>query len=159
MLKKFIGVSSLVMTLAIGVPMLAQAVTMNPGTPNTTATDKAAAKAALTATQITCVGTAVAARESTLDTAIATETKAISDAYTARASALATAYSLTTATDVKAGVKTAWSDFKTSVKTARTSWQKSRQDAWKAFKTARTACKAPASISDSGNAGSEVSGN
>lgn len=107
---------------------------------------------------IACVGTAVGVREQAIDAAMTAHTASVNAAYSARATALASAYSLTTTASVRAAVKTAWSDFRTSMKSAKTAWQSARTSAWATFRTSAKACKAPASVSDAGNASSEASG-
>jgi hypothetical protein len=137
MFRKIIGVSVIVVVLAMALPALAQN----------------------TSVKITCVETAVATREAALDAAITAQTSALNAAYTVRARELAGAYSnITTAKAVQAGTKVSWADFSKSVKSAAAAWRTSRNAAWSAFRTAAKACKAPAGVSDSANSGSEVSG-
>lgn len=92
MFKKTIAISSVVIGLALVVTVFAQ-------TGNTTATTATDA----TVTKIACVGTAVVAREASLDAGMTAYTGAVNGAYSARATALASAYSQTTASAVKAG--------------------------------------------------------
>ncbi len=112
-----------------------------------------------TTTKIACVGAAVNARETALSTAASAQAQAMTAAYGARATALQAAYANTTTAAVKAAVKSAWSGFNTSMKSARTAWQTARNGAWKTFRTAVAACKAPVGVSDSANSSSEASGN
>lgn len=114
----------------------------------------------LTATNISCVGSAVATREASIASAVTTFSSAVSAAYTARTSDLSTAYSKTTVDEVKAGVKVAWTSFKNAMKSARTALKTGEQSAWKTFATAAKACGGTTSsgIIDSTNQTSEVSG-
>lgn len=107
---------------------------------------------------ISCVGAAVATRESTLGTAIAAHGQSVQAAYTARAAALAQAYANTSNDKVRIGVKVAWSNFSNSLKSSAKTWRTSQNSAWTLFRTAVKACKAPVTVTDSMNAGSEVSG-
>lgn len=111
-----------------------------------------------TATKITCVGTAVNAREKAIDAAITTYTSSINSAYSARATALQQAYTQTTSATVKTAVKKAWSDFTKTAKTARQTWQTARNSAWSQFRKDAATCKPTAGISDSANSGLEASG-
>ena len=106
-----------------------------------------------------CVGSAVAAREQSIDAAMVTLTQATNSAYTARAKALIQAYMLPTSTEVKAATKSAWSTFSSSMSAARKVWQSSRNDSWTTFKKAAGQCKATTGISDSVHSTSESSGN
>jgi len=108
---------------------------------------------------ITCVATAVAAREASIDSAASAYTAGVNAAYTARASALANAYTLTGNDSIRTAVKAAWKQFTSAVQGARRAWQKSRENAWQTFRTAVKACGPSAtSVADTENAGSEVSG-
>ncbi len=111
-----------------------------------------------TADKIACVRTAVAARESVMAAAVAVHAQAVQAAYTTRALELDGAYSNSNVKAVQAGVKVSWADFKKSIKSASAKWRTSRNDAWSAFRAATKACKSPAGVSDSGNSGSELSG-
>jgi hypothetical protein len=117
--------------------------------------------ATLLSTQVlSCVGAAVNTRESAIGSAVSTHNSAVQAAYSARATALASAYSTGgTASQVRAAVKAAWSAFTKAVRTANTAWKTSRNSAWSTYRTAVKACKAPGNITDSGNSGSEMSGN
>jgi hypothetical protein len=151
-MKKQIIITALsVALLSVGAMAFADNTTLGTVTPNTTSADMT--------TKIQCVGTAVAARETALDTAMTAYTGSANSAYSARATALVSAYQQTTAVAVKAAVRTAWTAFTSSMKTARKTWQTARMSAWSTFRTAAKACKAPSSVSDSGNSGSEASGN
>ena len=111
------------------------------------------------AANLPCVAAAVAAREATLGTGATQLANDTSAAYSARASALAAAYSQSNADAVKAAVKTVWDQFKGAMQAARKAWQSSRSSAWSGFKAAVKACgNGSTSVSDAGNAGSEVSG-
>jgi hypothetical protein len=109
--------------------------------------------------KIACVGSAVNAREQALDAALSNHAAAITAAYSARADALKDAYSKTDVKSVRSSVRAAWSAFNASVKSARKAWNASKSAAWTSFRTAAAKCKAPADVSDSANASSEVSGN
>ncbi len=147
MIKKILGVSAIIISLVIAVPVLAQDnANIQPATADTTAT------------KIACVGAAIAAREMALATAVAIHTEAIAAAYATRANELAGAYSNNTAKEVQAGVKVSWNDFKKSTKSAANKWKADRDAAWSIFKKAVKACKAPAGVSDAANSLSEVKG-
>ncbi len=147
MTKKFIGVSSFVLSMAMfAVPVLANTL------PQRVATNDSIA------TQIACVKTAVSARETAIDAAVVTHASAVQSAYTTRATELAGAYSNTTAKTLQAGVKVSWADFNKSVKSAATAWKTSRNAIWSTFRASAKACKAPITVTDSTNVASEVSG-
>ncbi len=124
----------------------------------TTATTGGTTPAPTQDAKVTCVGTAVNARESALGTAIGTYAAALQSAYGTRATALQTAYATGDATQVKSGIKSAWSAFSSAMKAATKSWKTDRASAWSAFSTAAKVCKAPASIVGSAGASSEASG-
>ena len=106
-----------------------------------------------------CVTSAISAREASLDSGVSTYTAAINDAYSVRASALASAYAQSGTDAIRAAVQNAWKQFTTSSQGARRAWQKSRESAWSTFRNAIKTCGPSASsISDSSNAGSEMSG-
>lgn len=143
MIKKILGASGIIMSLALVLPAFVQAT----GVPTTQPISK-----------IACVGVAVATRESALGVAVSTHAQAVQAAYTARATALAAAYGQTTTAGVKTAVKAAWSVFNSSVKTANTAWRAARNSTWSVFRTAAKACKASIGVSDSANSDSEISG-
>jgi hypothetical protein len=108
---------------------------------------------------ISCVSTAVAARESSLDAAVSTYTTGINSAYTARATALASAYAQTGNVAIRAAVKAAWQQFASATQGSKRAWQKSRENAWATFRTAVKACGPNATaVADTSNASAEVSG-
>jgi len=90
--------------------------------------------------KITCVGTAVAAREAALGTAVAA------------------AYNQTTVKDVGTATRAAWKGFNTAMKNAQNAWKTAQNAAWKAYRTAAVACKAPSGTGDGINSSSEMSG-
>lgn len=138
--------TSLALLAAFALPALADTATTSPN-PSTPPLSK-----------IACVGAAVATREQALDAAYSAFTQATNAAYTARQAALQAAYALTDVKSVRAAVKAAWGAFQASMQTARNGWKTARGNAWSAFRTAAHACKAPGSISDSGQASSEAGG-
>jgi hypothetical protein len=103
---------------------------------------------------MTCIGAAVAARETSIDADVSTYTGSVTSAYTTRASSLAAAYALTTGNDaIRNAVKAAWMAFQNSMQTARMAWRKSQMVAWSTFATAVRACGGSAgTISDGTNA-------
>lgn len=105
---------------------------------------------------LSCVGSAVAAREGALGTGVGTFNQAVASAYSSRATALAAAYATGNASQVRTGVKAAWSAFSKSVSAARSSWKTARLGAWSTYRTAVKACHASASVTDSQNSASEV---
>ena len=108
---------------------------------------------------VACVAAAVSAREVTLQAGITTLTGDTNTAYITRATALASAYTQTGNDAIKAAVKTTWQQFGAALKIAKKNWQKSRDDAWKTFKTAVKSCGGSAfQISDSNNSSLEASG-
>ena len=148
MIKKILMVSGMFLALLlIAMPVLAEDVSSATVVSTTSVVDK-----------IACVRTAVAVRESALAVAVADHSQAISAAYATRANELSGAYSNTTVKTVKAGVKVAWADFRKSIKSAATKWKTSRNSAWSTFRSAAKECKSPSGVSDSGNSGSELSG-
>ena len=166
MLKKTFAVTTLAALAFAGVAF-AQNSTIRgtvttPGTANPPTTtnriDKSTQKTAKASVHFACIGAAVATREATLDVAVTTHMTSIQNAYNTRAIALSAAYAGTADTTATAAIKAAWSTFNTSIKTAASTWKTSQLAAWKTFKTASTACKVPASITDTTNAVSEMSG-
>lgn len=113
----------------------------------------------VSATDIACVGAAVAAREAALSSAMQTHGGAVLAAYTSRASALASAYGASDPKTVRTGVRKAWDDFGKAMKTAKKEWQSAREKAWSGFKAAVKQCgPANEQIADTGNASSESRG-
>jgi hypothetical protein len=112
-----------------------------------------------TAINISCVASAVSAREDSLNTALTTYTSAIESAYSARSSALVLAYAQSDSNAIRSSVKTAWQQFTSSSQGAKHAWQKSRENAWSTFRNAIKSCgPAASSVADTSNAGSEMSG-
>ena len=160
MIKKIIGTFVLAGLLAVALPALAQdaAPAGSGSAPNTTAV-KASKRNTVNAESIACVGAAVAVREAALSAAFTAHSSSMSAAYSTRANTLAGAYSNGTAKEVQRGVKVAWGGFKKSTRAAAGAWKKSKNEAWGAFRKAVKDCKAPGSIFDSSNSGSEPNGN
>ena len=146
-MKRIIGLSFLIIFSFVFVTsVLAQ--TENTGTATlVSASDK-----------ITCVKTAVLAREASIISAYGTYTSAINAAYATRTNELTGAYSNSTAKAVQAGVKVSWADFQRTTKAANKAWVTNRNTAWSIFKVATKACKSPAGVSDSAHSGFEVKG-
>lgn len=109
--------------------------------------------------KIACVGTAVNAREQSIDAAMTALTGSMNAAYAARATALQQAYGNTTPNAVKAAVKVAWSAFNSSLKSARKTWETARNGPWAQYRTAAATCRAPAGTTDSTHAFLEAAGN
>ena len=153
MFRKILVFSGFLLALSLAAsPVLAQTtVTM-------TASQKAEAKAADVAAKIKCVADAVSLREAAISAAFMKHSESVQAAYTTRANELAGAYSNTTAKKVQPGVKVAWAGFNKTMKSAASTWKASRNTAWSDFRAAVKACKAPSGVSDSGNSGSEPSG-
>ncbi len=144
MLNKKLVISSAILALSLALPVFAQ-------------TPKAASDAVSGA--ISCVSVAVTARENALFVALGTHVQSVQNAYGVRGTSLAQAY--THVPDVglvRSDIKAAWSTFRASIKSATKTWQGARNTAWSQFKTAARACKAPASVTDTSNSSSEVSG-
>lgn len=141
-MKKIIIGTSIVLGLAVGLPVWASHATTTP------ATDQG---------KIACVAHEVAIREAKIATSFANYQRTITAAYATRSAALASAYTAATPEYVKTHVKNVWSAFKTSSKTASKTWRTERRAAWTAYKTAVKVCKAPSGVSDSGNSGYEPS--
>ena len=146
--KKTIVLGAIALSLAIAIPVFAQTVTAKGGVSATAAPSVTATNPT---TLIACVGTAVNAREASIDAGVTTYTGAANAAYTARATALQQAYTLTTIPAVKAAVKTAWSTFDSSMKSARSTWATTKANAWTQFGTATNACKGSATVTDTAN--------
>lgn len=111
-------------------------------------------------TTLSCVATAVTAREQALSTGISAYTQAVTSAYSARAAALKQAWSGATWTQINTGVKAAWSQFRSSMKAASSAWKGTREGAWRQFASASKTCKAPVSVTSTEASGqsSEVNG-
>lgn len=154
MIKKIVGIFVIIAGLMVVIPVLAEDTNINDSPSLTTSS----AVTATTSEKIACVKTAVAAREASLATAMTAYNNAVSAAYSTRANELSGAYSNTTIKTLRTGVKTSWNDFRKSIKSANKTWTANRNTAWFTFKTAVKVCKAPSSISDSGNSGFEVKG-
>jgi len=122
-----------------------------------------ASSAQISSAVISCVGTAVNARESAIDTGISNYTQAVQAAYSTRATALQQAYTTASSGDIsltqgRSNVKAAWSAFNTAIKTAVKTWKTTRLSAWSQFRTAVKTCKAPSSITDTTSSTLEVTG-
>jgi hypothetical protein len=100
----------------------------------------------------------VNAREQALGTAMTAYTTSLTSAYTARAAALQAVYNLGTLAEIKSAAKAAWTTFSESKKAARLAWQTARNNAWKAYRTTATACKAPSGTGDGIRSGRELIG-
>ena len=105
----------------------------------------------------TCVATAINAREAAIGIAMTTYTGALSSAYSTRAAALQSAYQLATSAAIKTAVAAAWTAFNNTFKSARTAWQTARDNTWKTYKAAATACRAPSGTGDDSHSNSELS--
>jgi len=109
--------------------------------------------------KVSCVAAAVAVRESALDGAVTTHETAVSAAYSDRALALATAYALPSNDAVRGAVKIAWRNFGAALRVAAKNWKGAELQAWSQFRTTVNGCgPAAASISDSNNSESELTG-
>lgn len=148
MFKKTLTISILVASALMILPVLADTTTTN----NIIGTSK------ITATQIACVGVAVNAREVVTSTAFSSYARSVQLAYAIRATDLQKAYMASNVKDARGAVKAAWNVFKSTTKTANRTWRSSRDTAWKTFRAAVKACRAPSSITDTGNAASEMVG-
>lgn len=140
--KTLTTVAALVFGLSAALPAFAATATTTP--------------AGISPATLTCVGSAVAARESALGTGIGTFNQAVAAAYSARATALAAAYATGNGTQARTGVKAAWSTFSKSVSSARAAWKTSRLNAWTTYRTTVKTCHAAPSATDSQNSVSEV---
>ena len=143
------GITTLALLAGAVAPAFAATTTPPPAVGTASTTPSAMSK-------IACVGTAVDAREQSIDTASSAFMTALNSAYSARASALQQAYALTTPKEVRAAVKTAWAAFSKSTKSARMDWKTAQGKAWGTFRTAAKACRAPDGVSDGANAASEM---
>lgn len=140
MIKKLIATGAILSTLAIGGVAFAQ--TSGTTTPPATTT-----------TPAVCVGTAVNAREATIDAAVTTFTQEQNIAFASRATALQAAYALTAGNGaIKSAVKSAWSTFNASMKAARGTLRSAKLAAWKTERAAAKTCRASTSISDASQA-------
>ncbi|MEK7604614.1 MAG: hypothetical protein AAB442_02360 [Patescibacteria group bacterium] len=110
------------------------------------------------AAKIACVGAAVNIREAALVNAMVTFGSATNAAYTTRAATLKQAYTATSSKELRTAVKAAWTTFSTSEKAARKAWKMARDTAWKEYRTAAVACKAPDGTGDGVNSVSERRG-
>jgi hypothetical protein len=113
-------------------------------------------------TNTSCIATAVAAREASIDSAIETYASTITQIYAIRASDLATAYAKTDNASIKAGVKVAWTSFNTSAKKMRTELKSARESAGKTFQAAVKACGTtpgtPTPTTDTANVTADTTG-
>jgi hypothetical protein len=147
MIKKIIGISLVVLSLLIIVPVFAES---EVGGAVTTASS--------TADKIACVKGAVIARENAISLAFQTYTNTANAAYATRTNELTGAYLNSTVKTVQAGVKVSWADFNKSMKSANKKWTTDKNAAWTTFKAATKTCKSPVGVSDSANSTSEVKG-
>src|SRR3989344_218239 len=107
---------------------------------------------------VSCVATAVAAREAALAAAATANAQALTSAYSDRGSALASAYAQTGNDVIRKAVKNAWNKFNAALRLAHRGWKTAQQSAWTQFRTAVKACGAgAASIADSSNASMDAS--
>ncbi len=129
--KKIFLVTLLAASSLIASPVFAQTGTSTPTHPLVKTVD------------LSCVQTAVDAREDALDTAFTTFTGAESAALSARKSALHDAWGIAAAKDRRAARNKAWSAFKTANRAAFSALRTARAQAWSAFGTASAACHSP----------------
>lgn len=104
---------------------------------------------------IACMKTAVSTRETSLKSAHAAFSVAIDGAYTARESALSAAWSKSSWSEIKPSIRTAWKDFKDATKLGKRTWQSSKKETWKKFKTDAKSCRVPSDVNDSGNSSAD----
>lgn len=107
---------------------------------------------------ITCLANAVNAREVSLGTAISTHSSTMNTAYATRATALKNAYNNTDRKVISAAVKTAWDNFNKTSQEASKTWKKSRDAAWKTFRTSAATCRVSVSVVDANKSINEVAG-
>jgi hypothetical protein len=99
-------------------------------------------KAAKKEVNLTCMQTAVDARETAVAAAFTGFNTDVQAALTARKAALNTAWGLSDKAARGAAVKKAWMDWKSASKAAHMKLKKERKAAWSTFKTtAKTTCK------------------
>lgn len=153
-MKKSIVLGALICAFLISTS--AQAEYAQSTTPKKASSERKSESRMGSSTDIACVGTAVATRERALSAGISTFNTSISGAYSKRSAALAAAYAKTDTSTVKKDVAAAWSTFKKDIKSARSSWKSTQKGAWEAFRTSTKSCKIASTISDGGNASTEV---
>jgi hypothetical protein len=91
---------------------------------------------------LTCMQTAVDAREDAIAEAFTTFNDDVSEALTARKTALHTAWGLTERAARNAAIKSAWTAWKAAHKDALADLKTDRKAAWNTFKTtAKTTCR------------------
>lgn len=102
----------------------------------------AEAKVAKASVNVSCMQTAVGAREDALIDAFDAFNEDVSSALTARKTALNTAWGITDKAERQTAIKKAWTDWKSAKKSAHTELKNERKEAWATFKTtAKTSCK------------------
>ncbi len=144
-MKKLLGISGIIMSLMLGLPVLAE----------TNTNVVVSKKSETSATKIECVGRAIATRESSLASAFNTHSEKVSAAYATRANELSGAYTNNTVKATQAGVKVAWAGFNKTVKAAKADWKTNKNTIWSDFKKSAALCKAETGVSDSANSSSE----
>jgi hypothetical protein len=107
--------------------------------------------ASTSAAALACLNGAVLTREAALGTAAGAYSQSIALAYGTRATSLQQAYNQSDVSNIKMSIKTAWSVFNNTIKSVRSTWKTTQDTAWKTFRTASVACKAPSGLSDNGN--------
>jgi len=95
----------------------------------------------LSADTLTCVQTALDARDTAIFTAFDADYTATKATLSTRTTALKAAWALSTSKDRKNAISKAWKEYKTTTKTANDTMKKGRKDAWKKYKEDFKACK------------------
>lgn len=97
---------------------------------------------------MSCIQTAVDAREQAVLSALGTYTSSVVSAFQTKKTALYAAWALSDAAQRKAAIKNAWTVFAQSKKSARETYKSARQTAWSTFKKTAKTCNEP--MSDEG---------
>lgn len=91
-------------------------------------------------TAYACAASAITVRETAIVAAWDAQHDAVKTAFQNRSASLGAAWALTDKKARRTAIKAAWDQNRKDAKAARDAWKTARQNAWNAFKTARTAC-------------------
>jgi hypothetical protein len=145
-LNTLLSLTAAASTLALSAPALAQ----NDTAAATTSVDATAAAEVTAQADLSCMGTAVIAREDAVIAARTSFNANIMTAMNVRRDGLKNAYTIANAADRRAAIKNVWRTFNDSMTKARTSYRTSVNAAWKTFMEASAKCGSTVTNDDRG---------
>jgi len=93
-----------------------------------------------TSEELTCIQTAITARDSAIATAYDAYTTAAKAALTARTAVLKEAWAKSSVSEIQTAIKEVWQTYRRSLVTARITFRRAKNAAWKQFRTDKTTC-------------------